>query len=111
MAVGAQAYLVALGATLLVVGCLMLLGRLEAVLVGRSRRQRYLVTLSPDPGLLRTVEDAFREAGLRVETESVEKGESHYEVSFDISGPASLHARVLQGMIERDGVQRMTRIL
>jgi putative Mg2+ transporter-C (MgtC) family protein len=111
MAVGAQAYLVAVGATILVVGCLMLLGRLEAVLVGRSRRQRYLVTILPDPTLLRTVEDAFREAGLRVETESVEKSETHYEVSFDISGPASVHARVLQGMIERDGVQRMTRIL
>jgi putative Mg2+ transporter-C (MgtC) family protein len=69
MAVGAQAYVVAVGSTVLVVVSLMLLGRLEAVLIRRSRRSATW-SRSPRPGLLAQVEDAFRDAGLRVETES-----------------------------------------
>jgi putative Mg2+ transporter-C (MgtC) family protein len=111
MAVGAQAYVVAIGATALVVFSLMLLGRLEMVLVRRSRRQRYLVTITPDPELLRQVENDFRDAGLRVETEAVEKGETHYDVSFEVTGPAVKHSEVLRRALERDGVRRMTRIL
>jgi len=111
MAVGAQAYLVAVGSTMLVVASLMLLGRLEEVLISRSRRQRYLITISPDTELLQAVEETFRDAGLRVETESVEKSESHYEVALVVSGAAAMHNVVLQRVVERDGVQRMTRSL
>jgi putative Mg2+ transporter-C (MgtC) family protein len=111
MAVGAQAYVVAVGSTALVVVSLMLLGRLESLLIRRSRRQRYLVTIAPDSGLLAQVEDAFRDAGLRVETESVEKGEGQFEVSFDVTGPARMHAEVLRRLVEREGVRRMTRVL
>jgi putative Mg2+ transporter-C (MgtC) family protein len=111
MAVGAQAYLVAIGSTLLVVGSLILLGRLEEALISRSRRQRYMITMSPDSQILRGVEEAFRDAGLRVETESVEKSETHYEVAMLVSGPAAMHAVVLQRVVEREGVTRMTRAL
>lgn len=110
MAVGARAYVVAIGSTVLVVGSLMLLGRLESLLVRRSRRQRYMVTIAADSDLLHAVEEAFRQVGLRVETESVEKGEHQYEVAFDVSGPAAMHTAVLRRLVEREGVRRMTRI-
>lgn len=110
MAVGAQAYVVAVGGTALVVGSLALLGRVETALVNRSRRQRYLVVLSPDPELLHVVEDAFRDAGLRVDTESVEKGEREFEAAFDVSGPSELHEEVLRTIIRTDGIRRLTRV-
>jgi putative Mg2+ transporter-C (MgtC) family protein len=111
MAVGARAYVVAIGSTALVVGSLMLLGRLELVLIRRSRRQRYLVVMAPDTELLHDVEGTFREMGLRVETESVEKGESHFEAAFDVSGPAARHGAVMRRLMKREGVRRMTRVL
>jgi putative Mg2+ transporter-C (MgtC) family protein len=111
MAVGAQAYVVAVGSTALVVVSLVLLGRVEALVLRRSRRQRYLVAIAPDPALLRAVEDSFREMGLRVETESVEKGEKQFEAAFDVSGAAALHEAVLRSLVEREGVRRLTRVL
>jgi putative Mg2+ transporter-C (MgtC) family protein len=111
MAVGAQAYTVAVGSTIIVIVSLMLLGRLERVVLNRSRRQRYLVVIDPDGELLHAVEEVFRRAGLRVETESVEKSDSHYEVAFGVAGPSERHADVLRRLTERDGVRRMTRIL
>lgn len=110
MAVGAQAYVVAVGSTALVVFSLVLLGRLENVVLRRRLRQRYLVVIAPDPELLGVVEDSFREAGLRVETESVEKEEHHFELSFDVSGRASLHEAVLRRLAARPGVRRLTRV-
>ena len=110
MAVGARAYAVAIGGTLLVVFSLVLLARLEAAIVSRSRRQRYLLVLRPDPGLLEMVEETFREAGLRVETESVEKGDDQFQASFDVSGAAPLHESVLRRLVDREGVLRLTRV-
>lgn len=111
MAVGSRAYVEAIGSTVLVGIALVVLGKVEEVLIGRRRTQRYLFTLDPDPNLLGLVEDTFRSQGLRVETESVEKGLEQYEVAFDISGATLLHAHVLRTLVEHPGVRRMTRAL
>jgi putative Mg2+ transporter-C (MgtC) family protein len=111
MAVGAQAYVVAVGSTALVTLSLAFLGRLEMAIFRRLQRQRYLVSLDPDPDLLRLVEKAFRDAGLRVETESVEKERDRFEAHFEVAGPSDLHADLLHELISRPGVHRLTRIV
>jgi putative Mg2+ transporter-C (MgtC) family protein len=111
MAVGAQAYVISVGATVLVVFSLMLLGRMEAAITLRLQTQRYLFVLDPDPDLVRLLEDAFRDQGLRVQLESVEKGSDRYEAGFDIGGPRRAHERVLHSLIERPGIRRITRVL
>lgn len=111
MAVGARAYVEAIGSTILVFVALVSLGRLENLLIRRQRTHRYLFTLDPDPALLLYVAEAFRKAGLRVETESVEKGGEQYEAAFDVIGASRLHPRALEGLIEHAGVRRMTRVL
>jgi putative Mg2+ transporter-C (MgtC) family protein len=110
MAVGAQAYVVAVGSTILVIASLAVLGRVEALILQRSRRQRYLVHILPDPAMLRLVEDAFRDAGLRVETESIDKGEAQYEAAFDVAGPGYLHEEVCRNLVAQEGVRRLTRV-
>jgi putative Mg2+ transporter-C (MgtC) family protein len=110
MAVGARAYVEAIGSTLLVFLSLVLLGRVEDVLIRRRRTQRYLFTLDPDPALLTVVLEAFRSAGLRVEAESVEKGGEHFEVAFDVEGPLRLHPGALEKLMEHPGVRRLTRV-
>jgi len=110
MAVGARAYVEAVGSTVLVVVSLVLLARLEGLLVRRRRFQRYRITLHPDPELVGRVADLFRAAGLRVESQSVEKREL-YEAQFDVTGPPGQHTAVLQTLLERSGVHRVTREL
>lgn len=109
MAVGSRAYVEAMGSTVLVGIALVVLGKVEEVLIRRRRTQRYVFTLDPDPDLLGLVEDTFRNQGLRVETESVEKGLEQYQVAFDISGATTLHAHVLRTLVTHPGVRKMTR--
>lgn len=111
MAVGARAYVEAIGSTVLVFVALVSLGRLENLLIRRQRVQRYLFTLDPDPALLVFVAESFRKSGLRVETESVEKGGEQYEAAFDVIGASRLHPRALEALIEHAGVRRVTRVL
>jgi putative Mg2+ transporter-C (MgtC) family protein len=111
MAVGARAYVEAVGSTVLVLLALISLGRLESLLIRRKRSQRYLFTLDPDSSLLLYVAETFRKAGLRVETESVEKGGEQYEAAFDVIGASRLHPRALEALIEHAGVRRVTRVL
>lgn len=88
----------------------MFLGRIETIVIGRLRTQRYLFVLDPDPELIRQVQDIFGKQGLRVETESLEKKDLQFEASFDVSGSRHLHERVLRTLIEVPGVRRMTRV-
>lgn len=107
MAVGARAYLEAAGTTALVLFSLLLLGRLEDFLTERRSGRRYLLSLDPDPELLDVAVQTFRGAGLRVHSESVEKGE-RFEVSFDVSGPVRVHQRVIRELAAHPGVHRLT---
>jgi putative Mg2+ transporter-C (MgtC) family protein len=111
MAIGARAYVEAVGSTVLVGATLVFLGRIEREMIRRRRTRRYIFTLDPDPELLEMVEQAFREEGLRVETASVEKDAERYEASFDVSGAARLHGHVVRALIARPGIHKMTRAL
>jgi putative Mg2+ transporter-C (MgtC) family protein len=111
MAVGARAYVEAIGSTILVFVALVSLARLENLLIRRQRTQRYIFVLDPDPAVLLYIAETFRKAGLRVETESVEKGGEQYEAAFDVIGASRLHPRALELLIEHVGVRRITRAL
>jgi len=110
MAVGSQSYVIAVGATLLVVFSLGLLGRIEGAVVRRQQRRRYLVTFDPNAELLRTVEDSFGGRGLRLDIESVEKSEGRWEAQIDVAGPLELQRQAMRELIGREGVHRLTRI-
>jgi putative Mg2+ transporter-C (MgtC) family protein len=109
MAVGARAYVEAIGSAVLVGVSLITLARVEDALIRRRRSQRYSMTLDPHPELLSLVESAFREQGLRIETESIIKTDDSYEVVFEISGPVRLHGPVVHTLASQQGVRRMTR--
>ncbi len=110
MAVGAQAYIEAIGATILVYLSLALLNRVEIAITRRRSTRRYIFTLDPDPELLDVVERTFHSFGLQVETASVEKGD-RYEAAYDVSGPLRLHEQLVKELVARDGVHKVTRAL
>lgn len=109
MAVGAQAYVEAVGATVLVYVSLAALSRLENLVVRRWGNHRYIVATDPDPELIEFVEHQFRSAGLAVKTSSVEKAVERYETILEVSGPMPAHEKVVRALIPHAGVHRITR--
>jgi putative Mg2+ transporter-C (MgtC) family protein len=110
MAVGGRFYVEAIGSSVLVGSALVTLGRIEGIIVRRRHAQRYLFALDPDAELLAFISDTFRQAGLRVEMESIEKGDDEYQGTFDVDGQARLHRGVIDSLIGHAGVRKMTRI-
>lgn len=110
MAVGSQAYVEAIGSAVLVVFTLVLLGRLEDALIRRQRTHRYSMTLEASPGALEVVEVIFREAGLKVESESFEKSSDGLDATLEVSGPGKSHDSVIRNLISNPGILRMTRV-
>jgi putative Mg2+ transporter-C (MgtC) family protein len=109
MAVGARAYVEAIGSAVLVGVSLVALARVEDALIRRRRAQRYSMSLDPIPDLLSLVENAFRDQGLRIETEAIDKTHDTYEVVFEVTGPVRLHGPVVRTLAAQAGVRRMTR--
>ncbi len=110
MAVGAQAYVEAIGATVLVYLSLGALNRIEIAITRQRGTRRYIITLDPDPDLLDEVEESFRSHGLEVDTASVEKGD-RFEATFDVAGPLQVHQQIVRTLVERAGLHRITRVL
>jgi putative Mg2+ transporter-C (MgtC) family protein len=109
MAVGIRAYAAAVGAAVLVLGVLLALARAEEVLLRRRTVHRYHFYLDADPALLETIHRGFREAGLEVESETVEKDPDGFRATFTVYGPAFLHRELARGAVTRPGVHRVSR--
>jgi len=110
MAVGAGAYVAAVGTTALVMFSLALLVRMESFTTGHRRvGRRYTFETDPDVALLRLVEDSFRGAGMRVRLEAMEKGRNSYETTIYVSGPVPRHERVTDALLAHPGIRRLSR--
>lgn len=108
MAVGSGAYVQAIGATLLVLFSLLLLGRLEDFVTHRRSARHYHLSIDPDPELLEVLVGVIRSAGLRVHAESVEKELERFQVALEISGPVRIHDRMVVELAARAGIHRLT---
>lgn len=110
MAVGAQAYVEAIGTTVLVFIALIALGRVEELLVGRRFERRIVVTLGPSPGLLAAVREAFLDAGFFVKLTEVERDQQGVVATYDISGSRARWPGVLDRLMQMDGVHKVTQL-
>jgi len=111
MAVGAGAYTVAVGATVLVVAALIALARVEGMVERFWGSHRYVVTMDPRGDIIESVEDAFRDADLRVVTYSIDKASDRYEVVFNITGPAARHEGVIRSLVRRQEIHGVSRVV
>jgi putative Mg2+ transporter-C (MgtC) family protein len=107
MAVGAHAYVEAVGATALVFFALVILSRVEAAVVQRKRMRRYVVVVN-DAELVDDIVAAVEAEGLIIDVLSIEKREGLFEVSFSVVGAAKLHDRAIRSLISHSGVERLT---
>lgn len=88
LAVGARAYVQAVGTTVLVALTLVALRSIEDYLLRRRATGSFEVTLEPSPDALRRVEAVFAAEGLTAATTRIEKTREEYRVSYEVMGPA-----------------------
>jgi putative Mg2+ transporter-C (MgtC) family protein len=110
MTVGAGAYIDAIGATVLVIMVLVVLGRIERLLIRRVAEQVVRIELEPLPRYLERVEEIFAAGGFVVETLEVEKRPDVYVTSFRASGPRGRWRRTLHELLEAPGVRKVIRL-
>lgn len=110
VAVGARSYAAAVGTTLLVMFSLSLLGRMERYVSPRRRvSRRYAIEVDPDPELLADAEKRFREAGMSVRIESLEKRPECFQATLNVSGPVHGQERVADGLLRHPKVRKLSR--
>ncbi|HWV58110.1 MAG TPA: MgtC/SapB family protein [Longimicrobiales bacterium] len=109
MAVGARAYVEAVGTTILVVAVLLFLGRIESLLVRRTGRHTLRLTLGADgydPG---RVESGLRELGLDVGDFEIEWADDVLHIVVEASGSEADWRRVMERLSRWPGIRRMSR--
>ena len=110
MAVGARAYVEAVGTTVLVIVVLILLGRIEGHFIQRRRETVLRVMLDPEPGSLRRVEELLTGAGLTVETLEAEKRAGAVVAFLAVTGPRRTQKRVVRELAQLAEVRKVTRL-
>lgn len=108
MAVGASAYIEAIGTTVLVILALAFLGRLETRLFRRWTEEQLRLTLAADAELLQKVQGLMVRAGYTVELLELERSEQQYVASFLVGGPGAGREELMRDLLEVPSVSRIS---
>jgi len=107
MATGAGAHVEAVGATILVLFTLVLLGRLEQAVLATRVQRSVRVELDAGPGIVDEILELLEDAGLGATCDSVRKdGEGDtVEAVFDVRGAEERFREVRRRLLERPEVR------
>lgn len=109
IAVGAGAYVEAMGTTVLVLATLLLLRRVEGLIRrGRSHR-RYTASLDPGSGAFEELVETLKARKVVLKVEAMEKVGDEVEVTFRLAGPQHEHDALVKHMLREKGVRRFHR--
>ena len=109
MAVGAAAYVEAIGTSVLVIAVLVLLRRLEEGLEQRREQMRLRVAVAAASGALERIEATLEEAGLAIDSVDVERVADGFVASFSLTGTRQREQAVVRALLEIPGVNRVSR--
>jgi uncharacterized membrane protein YhiD involved in acid resistance len=107
IAVGARAYVEAVGTTALVMVALIALGRVEGFFIERRFDRVLRVTVLPSSGLVERIRDELGGAGYRVEVLEVERGAEDESAVLHAFGRRRDWDAVLQRLLAVEGVLRI----
>jgi putative Mg2+ transporter-C (MgtC) family protein len=108
MAVGAQAYVDAIGATALVGIVLVGLGRAERALAQRDIRSRLSIHLRPEPNAVEELEVLVRATGVEIQKTMSRTENVDLVVELDLAGPKQLHDQAMLAVIHHPGVRSVS---
>jgi putative Mg2+ transporter-C (MgtC) family protein len=109
IAVGAGAYVEAIGTTVMVLGTLLVLGRVERVVRRRFSNRRYTAAVDSGTDAFERLVETFREGKLELRVDTMEKVGNDVEVTFRVIGPQHEHERLVKHMLHEKGVRRFKR--
>jgi uncharacterized membrane protein YhiD involved in acid resistance len=104
MALGAHAYVEAVGTTVLTLVVLAGLVPIERAVETRTHRSHVVVYLRPEPGTVESVERLIRSAGLRMEASHLRKEAAEVVLESDLVGPRRLHDETRLALLEEAAV-------
>ena len=107
--VGSGAYVEAIGATVMVLGTLLALGRLERLLRRRLSNRRYTAALDAGSDALERVEALLRDRRAEIRVDTIDKVGSDVEITFRVIGPQHEHEKLVKHMLRDEGVRRFNR--
>ncbi len=108
MALGAAAYMEALGATFLVVAVLQGLRQVERLVGRASAHTHLLIHARPEPTALEELESLVRRAGLEIERASSRHENADLVVEFDLRGPKRSHDELLVSVVRHPVVRAVS---
>lgn len=108
LAVGSDAYMAAIGATILVAVTLLILGWIEDFLFERRREVHLQLRLKPDDDLLDRVLTVLRTHRVKTRTEKLEKSDDGYRVGYELRGSQERLGSALNELAKEEGVKRLT---
>ena len=108
MAIGAQAYIEALVATLVVMLVLAGLGPAEHFLARQAARGHLIVHCKPEATALDDLEALVRRTGLEIDRTQSRVENVDLVVEFDIRGPKRLHDQLLIAVVHQPGVRSIS---
>lgn len=108
MALGAHAYIEALGATLLVTLVLAGLGPVEHFLARQAMRSHLIIHCRPEGTALDELEALVHRTGLEIERTQSRVENVDLVVEFDLRGPKRLHDQLLIAAVHQPGVRSVS---
>ena len=109
IAVGAGAYVEAIGTTVMVLFTLLLLTRFERIIRRRFSNRRYTASVVSDGDTFEDLLKAFERGRLEIRIDQVEKVGNELEISLRATGPAPDHDRLVKHLIDKPTVRRFNR--
>ncbi|MBV9107794.1 MAG: MgtC/SapB family protein [Gemmatimonadetes bacterium] len=109
IAVGAGAYVEAIGTTVMVLGTLLLLGRVEKWVRRHLSNRKYTAAVDVDTDAFERLVETFRGGKLQFRVDTMEKVGNDVEVTFRVVGPQEDHEKLVKHMLHEKGVRRFKR--
>jgi len=108
LAVGSDAYVAAIGATVLVAGTLVVLGRIEGFLFERRRAVHLDLVLDPSDEMLDRVAEILQGHRVKALPERLQKQADRYRIMYELHGSHSRRDAALNDLAGEEGVRRIT---
>ena len=109
IAVGSGAYVEAIGTTLMVLGTLLLLGRMEKWVRRHLSNRKYTAAVDLDTDAFERLVETFRGGKLQLRVDTMEKVGNDVEITFRVVGPQEDHEKLVKHMLREKGVRRFKR--
>ncbi len=108
IATGAHEFVPAIGTTVLVLGALLVLGKVERRMVRRRVSRTVQVALVPDATVLERLENELARSGFRMRTEEVEWQADQLVATLELAGRPAAIEEAVRVLLQSAGVRRVT---